>query len=115
MSAKDAAELATERAQLDSGGCIVGVRGQIDLYSAPEFKSALANAVDDGCLDLVVDLSEVNFMDSTGLGVLVGMLKRLDRAGGTLTIVTSDPTILRIFEISGLTDRFTIVASRAEL
>ena len=108
MAAKEVVALATEREPFSPHGCVVAARGQIDLYSAPTFKTALVEALDDGITDLVVDLTAVDFMDSTGLGVLVGVSKRLRQAGGSVSIVTADETIKRIFEISGLTKRFEI-------
>src|SRR3954463_10919348 len=104
-----------EREPLSPHGCMVVARGQIDLYSAPLFKTWLVKAVDDGMTDIVVDLTEVDFMDSTALGVLVGLCKRLRLLNGTLSIVTPDDTIRRVFEISGLASRFDLYASRQEL
>lgn len=104
-----------EREQLSPRECVVVARGQIDLYSAPTFKSALSRAIDDGFNEIVVDLSEVSFMDSTGLGVLVGVSKRLRLLDGSIAIVTPDATIRRVFEISGLTRRFDIHDARADV
>jgi anti-sigma B factor antagonist len=111
MAAKDAAALAMEREQFSPTGCVVLAHGQIDLYSAPTFKSALVGAIEDGANELVVDLSDVDFMDSTGLGVLVGIRKRLSALGGALAIV-SPAQIRRIFEIAGLATRFDIYERR---
>src|SRR3954454_9238692 len=89
--------------------------GPVDLYSAPLFKTALVEAIDDGMTDIVVDLSEVDFLDSTGLGVLVGVCKRLKLLGGKLAILTPDETIRRVFEISGLATRFDLYEDRETL
>ena len=112
--AKDApAALTMERFDLSPKGCRIAARGQIDLYSAPAFKTALVNAIDAGMTDVIVDLSEVEFLDSTALGVLVGVSKRLRLLGGTVVIVSPDETIQRVFEISGLAKRFDIYESEA--
>ena len=108
MAAKDVAALAVERESFEPHGCAVRARGQIDLYSAPVFKTALLGALDEGVTDLVVDLTEVDFMDSTALGVLVGVSKRLRQAGGTLEVLTGNDTIRRVFELVGLSDHFNV-------
>jgi anti-sigma B factor antagonist len=93
---------------------VLVAHGQIDLYSAPIFKTAFVDAIEDGMKDIVVDLSHVDFMDSTGLGVLVGVSRRLKLLGGSLAIVSPDPTIRRVFEIAGLDRRFEIFEQREE-
>ena len=110
----DVAPLRMEREPLSADGCIVAAHGQIDLYSAPTFKEALADAIDDGNTDVVVDLTGVSFMDSTGLGVLVGAHKRLDLLGGSLLVVSPDETIKRVFELVGLSRRFEIRSARPD-
>ena len=112
MAGKDAAALVMEREPLSPHGCVVAAKGQIDLYSAPAFKTALLQALDDGMTEIVVDLSQVDFMDSTGLGVLVGVSKRLQLMSGSLALVSSDETIQRVFEISGLATRFPMYDDR---
>lgn len=101
-----------DREQLSERACVLAARGQIDLYSAPEFKEALVQAIEDGMKDIVVDLGGVDFLDSTGLGVLVGVNRRLELLGGSLAIVSPDDTTRRVFEISGLDKRFTIYEER---
>jgi anti-sigma B factor antagonist len=112
MAAKDAAALAMEREQFSANGCAVLAHGQIDLYSAPTFKTALVEAIDAGATELIVDLTGVDFMDSTGLGVLIGVNKRLGQVGGAMAIVAPDETIRRTFEISGLDSAFDIYERR---
>jgi anti-sigma B factor antagonist len=113
MSGMDAAELVMEREQLTPKACVLVARGQIDLYSAPIFKTALIQAIEEGVKDIIVDLSDVDFMDSTGLGVLVGVLKRVELLGGSLAIVSPDDTTRRVFEIAGLSSRFEIYDERS--
>jgi anti-sigma B factor antagonist len=81
---------------------ILEVEGEIDAHTAPQLKGAIAALLDQGGVDLVADLDQVTFMDSTGLGVLVGALKRVREQGGELRIVCSRRAILRILEITGL-------------
>jgi|SRR6266705_1971379 len=81
---------------------IIEVEGEIDAHTAPQLKSAIAALVDQGNFELVADLEQVTFMDSTGLGVLVGALKRVREKGGDLRIVCTRRAILRVLEITGL-------------
>jgi anti-sigma B factor antagonist len=91
---------------------VVTVGGELDLDAAPELRATIDQALADGFSKLVVDLGDVTFIDSTGIGVLVGALKRLGRAGGRLELVCSEPNLLRIFEITGLDQQLPIHASR---
>lgn len=93
---------------------IIDLGGEIDLYTAPEFKERLVALIEDGKKRIVVDLSSATFIDSTTLGVLVGGVKRLRPAGGSLALVCTDQNITKIFEITGLDRVFPIHASRDE-
>jgi anti-sigma B factor antagonist len=93
---------------------VIEVEGQIDLYSAPDFKERTLGVIDQGKKHLVVDLSGVSFIDSTGLSVLIGALKRLRLMDGRLVIVAVDGDIRRIFEITGLDQRFTLCRRRED-
>jgi anti-sigma B factor antagonist len=94
--------------------CVIALTGEIDLYTAPEFKQQLIDVIDQGAHHVVVDLTETTFIDSTTLGVLVGGVKRLRPSDGQLSIVCSDRNITKIFEITGLNRVFTIHSDRAE-
>jgi anti-sigma B factor antagonist len=107
-------EFSLSQEALDDERHVVAVRGEIDLFTAPELKSALADAIEEGRLRIVVDLSETTFLDSTALGVLIGAVKRLRSREGRLTIVNTDDNIAKTFEITGLDQIFTIRASRDE-
>ncbi len=105
-------EFALSQESLDDERHVVAVRGEIDLFTAPELKSALADAIEEGRSRIVVDLSETTFLDSTALGVLIGAVKRLRSREGRLTIVNTDDNIAKTFEITGLDQIFTIRSSR---
>jgi anti-sigma B factor antagonist len=90
---------------------IVHVGGEIDVYTAPLLREALDKQVAAGRTDLVVDLEDVTFMDSTGLGVLVGRLKLVRGQNGSLRIVSSQDRILKVFKITGLDKVFHIYHS----
>lgn len=87
---------------------IVNLSGEIDVYTAPKFKESLINLIEEGFHDIVVNLQEVTFMDSTGLGALVGGLKRIKPLGGSLVLICNQDKILKIFEITGLNKVFPI-------
>ena len=100
--------------ELGNDAYVISLAGEVDLYTAPEFKEQLLEIVGRGGKEVVVDLSNTTFIDSTTLGVLVGGVKRLRPNGGQLTLVCSDRNITKIFEITGLDKVFPIYASRAE-
>ena len=87
---------------------IVKVGGEIDVYTAPKLREQLIDLVSSGAYHLVVDMEEVDFLDSTGLGVLVGGLKRVRAHEGSLRLVCTQERILKIFRITGLTKVFPI-------
>ena len=106
------AEFALSEEPLGDGRHVVAVRGEIDLFTAPELKKTLADAIENGATRVVVDLSETTFLDSTALGVLIGAVKRLRSRDGQLVIVNTDANIAKTFEITGLDQIFTILDTR---
>ena len=99
---------------IDDETHVIELGGEVDLYTAPEFKERMVQVIEDGKKHVVVDLSKATFIDSTTLGVLVGGVKRLRPAGGSLTLVCTDPNICKIFEITGLDRVFPIHGTREE-
>jgi anti-sigma B factor antagonist len=95
----------------DSGCTVVDVAGEIDVYTAPTLREHLSDLVGSGKYHLVLDLEHVAFLDSTGLGVLVGGLKRVRAHDGSLQLVCTQERILKVFRITGLTKVFPIHAS----
>jgi anti-sigma B factor antagonist len=87
---------------------IVDVEGEIDVYTAPRLRELLIELVNTGFYQLVVNMEKVDFLDSTGLGVLVGGLKRVRAHDGSLDLVCTQERILKIFRITGLTKVFGI-------
>ena len=107
-------EFSLSQESLDAERHVVAVRGEIDLFTAPELKSALSDAIESGHTRIVVDLTDTTFLDSTALGVLIGAVKRLRSRDGRLTIVNVDENIAKTFEITGLDQIFTIRPTRDE-
>src|SRR5229473_7063315 len=87
---------------------VVDVEGEIDIYTAPRLRELLIDLVSKTSYQLVVDLDKVGFLDSTGLGVLVGGLRRVRAHDGSLDLVCTQQRILKIFRITGLTEVFGI-------
>jgi anti-sigma B factor antagonist len=98
--------------QLNGESYLISLAGEVDLYTAPEFKQQLLDVIGQGAKDVVVDFTNTTFIDSTTLGVLVGGVKRLRPNEGQLSLICSDRNITKIFEITGLDRVFTIHASR---
>jgi anti-sigma B factor antagonist len=100
--------------QLGDDAYVISLTGEVDLYTAPEFKQQLLDVIGKGAKEVVVDFSNTTFIDSTTLGVLVGGVKRLRTNDGQLSLVCSDRNITKIFEITGLDRVFTIYPTRDE-
>lgn len=94
--------------------CVMKLGGEVDVYTSTSFKERLVNVIDDGCVKVVIDLEGVEFIDSSGLGVLVSGLRRVKEGGGYLRLVCTRDPILKIFRITGLDRVFPIVTSLDE-
>ena len=90
------------------GAATVRVDGDLDCYTAPQLRSAFLALVEDGVREVTVDVGGTQFMDSTGLSVLVGGLKRLRESGGNLVLKAPSAATLRLFEVTGLSGVFDI-------
>jgi anti-sigma B factor antagonist len=98
--------------QVDPTTRVIAVQGEIHVTTAPEFSARLNEAIADGIAAVVLDLSAVDFIDSTGLSVLLNGLRRVTRAQGRLALVVTNPTVLRLFEITKLDTTFDIQPTR---
>lgn len=94
-----------------NGYVVVSVWGEVDVYTAPQLRERLVELIDQGHYHIVVDLSQVEFLDSTGLGVLVGGLRRSRSHDGDLALVCTQPRITKVFEVTGLNKVFCIADS----
>jgi anti-sigma B factor antagonist len=93
---------------------VIAVTGEIHVSTAPEFSRRLNSAIARGKTAVVLDLTGVEFIDSTGLSVLLNALRRVTRQQGSLALVVSNPTVLRLFEITRLDSTFDIRSTRDE-
>jgi anti-sigma B factor antagonist len=92
----------------EDGRAIVAVGGEIDVYTAPKLRDQITELVSNGSYNIVIDLEAVEFLDSTGLGVLVGGLKKVRAHDGALELICSQERLLKIFRITGLAKVFVI-------
>jgi len=90
------------------GTTIVAVGGEIDVYTAPKLRDRITGLVADGVYKIVIDMEAVEFLDSTGLGVLVGGLKKVRAHDGSLELICTQDRLLKIFRITGLAKVFVI-------
>ena len=100
--------------QLTPSTYVVTVKGEIDVFTSPALDKELEWVLGDGAANAVVDLGEVNFIDSTALKVLLKALPSFSRRGGELVLVTADRRILRTLEITGLDTKFAVEPKLSE-
>ena len=93
------------------GVTIVAVEGEIDVYTAPKLRDTITELVSAGVYHLIIDMEGVEFLDSTGLGVLVGGLKKVRAHDGSMQLICRQERLLKIFRITGLSKVFMIHAS----
>jgi anti-sigma B factor antagonist len=106
-----AIEFAIEDRRLGDDTHVVAVRGEVDLFTAPEFKQRVMAPITAGVEHVIVDLTETTFIDSSSLGALIGAHRRLKSRGGRLVVACSNDAILRTLRITGLDGVFKLVGS----
>lgn len=99
---------------LSDEGALFAPAGELDAYTGPQLRDELTEAVDEGARWLVLDMAQVEYIDSVGLGIIVGAAKRTVARGGNLAVVASRPNVLRVFEISGTRELLNVVGTIAE-
>ena len=90
---------------------IIELEGEVDVYTAPQLKQQMISILEGGAKMMVVNLTKVDYLDSTALGVLIGGLKRMRERDGNLVLICPSPRIRRVFEITGLDKIFDIYNS----
>jgi anti-sigma B factor antagonist len=93
---------------------VLRIVGEVDVYTTPQLREQVIRLVNDGVCHLVADLRDVEFLDSTGLGALVGSLKRLRFRDGSFELVIGSGRVLQILQITGLTNAFVLHSSVLE-
>ncbi len=102
------------RERLDDSRGLIVLKGEVDIYTAPRFKEDLLALIDEGLTDILVDLTEVDFIDSTALGVLIGGVKRLHPLQGRLLVIANTRPVLKILTITGLDKVFMVFPDREQ-
>jgi anti-sigma B factor antagonist len=97
----------------DSGAHIISVRGEIHVTTAGQLFQQLTNAIESGNTTIVLDLGGVEFIDSTGLSVLLNGLRLVSQKQGRMALACANPTVLRLFQITSLIETFDIFPDRA--
>lgn len=87
---------------------VLRVSGDVDLFSAPQLRSAVYEMIESGQSQIGIDLSRVAFLDSTGLGVLVGALKRVKEQNGSMVLLSPQKSVRRVLNVTGLDRIFTV-------
>lgn len=93
----------------------VDLKGEIDVYTSPLLKEKVLELTDKGTNSFCINLTDVEYIDSTGLGILIGCLKRTREKDGNLYLIFRSARIKRIFEITGLVNNFNIYETEEEL
>lgn len=109
-----ATEFSTADVEVDDTTHVIAVRGEVDIFTAPEFKARITDAIDAGRDVVVIDLAEATFIDSSSLGVLISAHRRLSQREGRLIVACDVPAVRNTFRITGLDAVLEIVASREE-
>lgn len=101
------AEFSDEQSQ------VIGLAGEIDIYSAPDFKEKLYQIIGDGQKEVILECSELSYIDSMGLGILMGALKRIKIQNHNITIRNPKSTIRKLLKITGLDKVFIIEEAKS--
>lgn len=102
------------QSETDGKICVITLDGEVDVYTAPRLKEALIEQIESGCVNVLVNMEDVGFIDSSGLGVLVGGLRRAKERSGTIRLVCTRENILKVFRITGLDKVFPIFSTTEE-
>ena len=94
--------------ELDNMVQLIEAKGEIDVYTSSKLKDAINAHIDQGKVNLIIDLEGVRYIDSTGLGVLIGALKRVREGQGHIALVCTNGQVVKIFDITGLSKIFEI-------
>ena len=105
--------MADPRIEPFDSGAVVTLVGELDAFDAPGLREAFHSLMETSPGVIVLDLSAVTFLDSTVLGTIVGLLRRVREGGGELRTVLPETTALRIFEITGLIAALEVWPNRA--
>ncbi|MDQ7824614.1 MAG: STAS domain-containing protein [Candidatus Eremiobacteraeota bacterium] len=104
--------LISEKEVLSENSQLIRLSGELDIHSAPLFKDEVLSSITGGCLHIIIDLDDLLFLDSRGLGTFIAISRLLKDRQGTLKLICSNDAILRIFTRTGLNEIFQMFDSR---
>jgi len=93
---------------------IIDLTGEVDAYTSARFREVMLDIIDDGSVKLLISMAKVDYIDSSGLGALVGGLKRTAERNGKIILVCETPQVRKVFEITGLDKVFPIFSTEQE-
>ncbi|URA09502.1 STAS domain-containing protein [Thermospira aquatica] len=93
---------------------IFDIKGEIDLYNAPEIKDKIKDEINKGKVNIIINLDKVSYIDSSGIGVLISSLSNLKKVGGALKLINVYASVRKVFELTKLTSFFEIYDSEAD-
>ncbi|MFN3660579.1 MAG: STAS domain-containing protein [Brevinematales bacterium] len=93
---------------------IFDIKGEIDLYNAPEIKEKIKDEINKGKVNIIINLDKVSYIDSSGIGVLISSLSNLKKVGGTMKLINVYASVRKVFELTKLTSFFEIYDSEAD-
>lgn len=99
---------------LEGKAQVVEIQGEIDVYTSPKVKEIITELIEKESFNLIINLEGVRYIDSTGLGVLIGALKKVREKEGCINLVCNNPQIKKIFNITGLVKIFGIFKNEEE-
>jgi len=100
--------------QINDSIHLVEVQGEIDVYTSPRVKETVNELIEGGKYNFAINLEGVRYIDSTGLGVLIGALKKVREHNGRIVLICTNPQIKKIFNITGLIKIFEIYKDEEE-
>jgi len=93
----------------EAGGIpVIRLEGEVDIYTCPQLKETILRLIDDGEYHIIIDMEKVPYIDSAGLGVLVGARRRVGEHDGSISIVNPYPSVYKVLEITRLTKIFEV-------
>ncbi|NLC58542.1 MAG: STAS domain-containing protein [Armatimonadetes bacterium] len=97
----------------EAGGVpVIKLEGEVDIYTCPQLKDTIIHLIDEGEYHIIIDMEKVPYIDSAGLGVLVGARRRVGEHDGSISIVNPNPSVYKVLEITRLTKIFDVYQDR---
>ncbi|MHB9133222.1 MAG: STAS domain-containing protein [Armatimonadota bacterium] len=107
-------EFSVQAHRIDEQLAVVEVQGEMDMHTSPRAKAVMIELIEQGCSHLLINLHRTVYIDSTGLGTLVGLMRRAREQGGEVRLIAPSPQVRRLLEITRLTNAFAIDRSEEE-